>query len=135
VSQGELFHERNQPMLELSKSEEFDMINNFVVDFSINPKKWLAYKKGLTALSTNFIQISGQFPNFNVAPPNFNSIPKLCELLPNNNVTSQICSTAKNKVTKKPPLLKFLTAKNDLFLGRFECIPSSSTQMTSCHLP
>jgi hypothetical protein len=41
-------------------------------------------------------------------------------------------STAKNQVTKKkPPLQKFLTAKNDLFLGRYECIPSSSTQMTS----
>jgi hypothetical protein len=36
------------------------------------------------------------------------------------------------EVTKKGrSLLKFLTAKNGLFLGRFECIPSSSTQMTS----
>jgi hypothetical protein len=35
-----------------------------------------------------------------------------------------------------PPLLKFLTAKNGLFLGRFECIPPSSTQMASaCHFP
>jgi hypothetical protein len=45
------------------------------------------------------------------------------------------------EVTKKGrSLLKFLTAKNGLFLGRYECIPSSSTQMTSprgvrCHFP
>jgi hypothetical protein len=32
---------------------------------------------------------------------------------------------------KRRSLLKFLTAKNDSFLGRYECIPSSSTQMTS----
>jgi hypothetical protein len=32
---------------------------------------------------------------------------------------------------KMPPLLKFLTAQNGLFLGRYECIPSSFTQMTS----
>ncbi|MFT7261212.1 MAG: hypothetical protein ACI9MS_003086 [Glaciecola sp.] len=32
---------------------------------------------------------------------------------------------------KMPPLLKFLTAKNGLFLRRSECIPSSSTQMAS----
>jgi hypothetical protein len=39
------------------------------------------------------------------------------------------------EVTKKGRSLpKFLTAKNGLFLGRFECIPASSTQMTSCHL-
>jgi hypothetical protein len=36
------------------------------------------------------------------------------------------------EVTKKGrSLQKFLTAKNGLFLGRYECIPSSSTQMTS----
>jgi hypothetical protein len=32
---------------------------------------------------------------------------------------------------KMPPLVKFLTAKNGLFLGRFECIPSRFTQMAS----
>jgi hypothetical protein len=36
------------------------------------------------------------------------------------------------EVTKKSrSLLKFLTAQKGLFLGRYECIPSSSTQMTS----
>jgi len=45
-------------------------------------------------------------------------------------------STAKNKVTKKkPPLQKFLTAKTGLFLRRYECIPSSFTQMASLPLP
>jgi len=50
-------------------------------------------------------------------------------------------STAKNRESRKmPPLQKFLTLKNGLFLGRYECIPSSSTQMASraaatCHLP
>jgi hypothetical protein len=45
------------------------------------------------------------------------------------------------EVTKKGrSRLKFLTAKNDLLLGRYECIPSSFTQITSqrgvrCHLP
>jgi hypothetical protein len=40
-------------------------------------------------------------------------------------------ATAKESKQRKPSLLKFLTAKNDLFLGRCECVPSSSTQMTS----
>jgi hypothetical protein len=36
------------------------------------------------------------------------------------------------EVTKKGrSLLKFLTAKNGLSLGRCECFPSSSTQMAS----
>jgi hypothetical protein len=36
------------------------------------------------------------------------------------------------KVSRKcRSLLKFFTAKNGLFLGRFECFPSSFTQMTS----
>jgi hypothetical protein len=40
------------------------------------------------------------------------------------------------EVTKKDrSLLKFLTAKNGLFLGRFKCVHPTSTQMTPCHLP
>jgi hypothetical protein len=40
-------------------------------------------------------------------------------------------ATAQESKQRKPSLLKLLTAKNGLFLGRYECIPSSSTQMAS----
>jgi hypothetical protein len=50
-----------------------------------------------------------------------------------------LVNTVNSKKTnnqKMPPLLKFLTAQNDLFYGRqprcrHECIPPNFTQMTS----